>query len=150
MTDKTNPIVAAGKKTQFGSKSGPKPAAAGRNGGIKSGVAKRQKKLLKEIVNELLDSEIQTKDGPMNAGAAISMAQLRKALQGDAKAYEVLRDTAGQKPVEKILISDVSADVMSEIDDLVNAAAPTEPVSQVNQTKTKKSTPKDGAEWYPN
>jgi hypothetical protein len=119
-----------------------------RNGGIKSGKVRREKKLLKEIVNELLDSEIQTKDGPMNAGAAISMAQLRKALQGDAKAYEVLRDTAGQKPVEKILISDVSTDVMSEIDDLVNAAVPAEPVSQVNQSKTtrKKSTPKDGTE----
>ena len=118
------------------------------NGGVKSGKVRREKKLLKDIAQAMLAADVQTKDGKMTGGEAVILAQLQKAMRGDTKSAEFIRDTSGQKPVEKILISDVSADVMSEIDDLVNAAAPAEPVSQVNQTKTtrKKSTPKDGAE----
>lgn len=118
--------------------------------GIASGKARREKKLLKDIAQAMLAAEVQTKDGKMSGGEAVILAQLQKAMRGDTKSAEFIRDTSGQKPVEKILISDISADVMTEIDDLVNsnAAVPAEPVSQVNQPKTtrKKSTPKDGAE----
>ena len=41
--------------------------------------------------------------GKVKSGAeAIVAAQMQKALKGDAKAFEVLRDTAGQKPVDKV------------------------------------------------
>jgi hypothetical protein len=37
-----------------------------------------------------------------------------------AKAFEVLRDTAGQRPVEKVVISEIDTDVISEVERMVN------------------------------
>ena len=75
----------------------------GRKGGIASGVARREKADLRKMCQMVLAMDIKGKDGTMKSGAeAITLAQLQKALKGDAKAYEVLRDTAGQKPIEKV------------------------------------------------
>ena len=75
----------------------------GAKGGIASGKARREKADLRRMCQMVLEMDIKGKDGTMKSGAeAITLAQLQKALKGDAKAYEVLRDTAGQKPVEKV------------------------------------------------
>lgn len=74
-----------------------------KQGGIASGKARREKADLRRMCQMVLEMDIKGKDGTMKSGAeAITLAQLQKALKGDAKAYEVLRDTAGQKPVEKV------------------------------------------------
>lgn len=64
-----------------------------RLGGIKSGEAKREKRLLKETLLALLEG----KDVQTN----VCNALILKCLDGDVKAFEVLRDTIGQKPVDK-------------------------------------------------
>ena len=37
-----------------------------------------------------------------------------------AKAFEVLRDTAGQKPVDKVVVSEIDIDVIDEVERMVN------------------------------
>lgn len=75
----------------------------GSKGGVASGKARREKADLRKMCQMVLAMDIKGKDGTMKSGAeAITLAQLQKALKGDAKAYEVLRDTAGQKPIEKV------------------------------------------------
>ena len=72
-------------------------------GGIASGEARRRKRDIRLAVEMLLEKQYKGKDGQMLTGAeAISVKQMEKALKGDTKAFEVLRDTAGQKPVEKV------------------------------------------------
>lgn len=75
----------------------------GAKGGVASGKARREKADLRKMCQMVLEMDVKGKDGTVKSGAeAITLAQLQKALKGDAKAYEVLRDTAGQKPVEKV------------------------------------------------
>lgn len=71
---------------------------AGRKGGIASGKKRKEKIIFKELFQELLSGEY--KDGMTNAEAIVS-AQLLQALEGNTKAFEVIRDTIGQKPVDK-------------------------------------------------
>lgn len=71
-------------------------------GGKASGEARRRKRDLRLMCQMVLEMDVKTKDGLKSGAEAITLAQLQKALKGDAKAYEVLRDTAGQKPVEKV------------------------------------------------
>lgn len=72
-------------------------------GGKASAEARRKKRDLRLMCQMVLEMDIKSKDGTIKSGAeAITLAQLQKALKGDAKAYEVLRDTAGQKPIEKV------------------------------------------------
>ena len=65
-----------------------------RKAGIKSGEARRARKTLKETLLMMLE-EGNTQDN-------ITLALLQKGLNGDTKAYEVIRDTVGEKPTDKV------------------------------------------------
>ena len=74
----------------------------GRKGGIKSGEAKRARKTMKEMLDYLLEKEIANKQGEKaSTQEAISVALIKQALGGNVKAYEVIRDTIGEKPTDK-------------------------------------------------
>lgn len=77
----------------------------GSKGGKKSAEVRRQKKLLKEILEEALEKE--TKTG--NVAIDITNALIKKAKKGNVKAYEVIRDTLGQKPKETVKIENPQA-----------------------------------------
>lgn len=66
----------------------------GRKGGIKSGEVRAQRKTLKEELLLLLSQgDTQSK---------MSLALIQKAMNGDTKAFEVIRDSIGEKPVDKV------------------------------------------------
>lgn len=93
----------------------------GKKGGIASGESRRNKKLLRECLEILLEKEITDKSGKTMTGAeAMAVKVFQQALKGDLKAFEVVRDTAGQKPVEKVVVSEVDVDVMKEVERMVN------------------------------
>ena len=80
-------------------------------GGKASGEARRNKKLLRDCIDYLLEREdktVQHEDGtPMSGAEQLAYNLFVKALAETdtakaAKAFEVLRDTAGQKPVDKV------------------------------------------------
>ena len=72
-------------------------------GGIASGKARREKKTLRQCLEILLERTLKDKKGIEMSGAeAVSLKVFEKALKGDIRAFEVLRDTSGQKPVEKV------------------------------------------------
>lgn len=92
-----------------------------RKGGKASGEARRKKRDLKMCMQILLEKEITNKKGETYTGAeAISMKQFEKALKGDAKAFELIRDTSGQKPIEKIQVAEVDAETIKNIESLVD------------------------------
>jgi hypothetical protein len=81
------------------------------SGGIASGEARRNKKILRDCIDylfERVDKTVLHEDGtPMTGAEQLAYNLFIKALgETDtgkaAKAFEVLRDTAGQKPVEKV------------------------------------------------
>ena len=86
-------------------------------GGKKSVESRRAKKDLKRCMEILLEKEFDGKNGAKVTGAeAITLKQFEKALKGDARAFELVRDTARQKPVEKVMVAEVDLDVIEEIE----------------------------------
>lgn len=79
----------------------------GRKGGIASGIARAKRKEFKEELKLLL--EIVNEDGESN-NTKVSVALLERALKGDTKAFEVIRDTIGEKPVEKQEVKEVKSE----------------------------------------
>lgn len=69
-----------------------------RKGGIASGEARREKKMLKDLLEEALSKGTETDNEYVN----ITLALIKEANKGNVKAYEVIRDTLGQKPVDKV------------------------------------------------
>lgn len=90
-------------------------AENGRKGGIASGIAKRKKKAMKETLDVLLampmksgkNADIESiknfaalRGKNINVQEAMIISMLQRAMKGDVKAAEWIRDTAGQRPTE--------------------------------------------------
>lgn len=89
-------------------------------GGRASADARRQKRDLRRALEILLEKDIMDSKGETKSGAEVlAYQQFKKALKGDTKAFEVIRDTAGQKPIEKIQVAEVDADVINEVERMV-------------------------------
>ena len=82
-------------------------------GGKASGESRRARKTLKEELLLLL-SEGDTQQN-------VSVALIQKALDGDTKAFEVLRDTIGEKPTEKVEATQTVIDMSKFTTDEIKA-----------------------------
>lgn len=86
----------------------------GRKGGKASVKKRQQNKTFKEIINKFLDSEVSNEelkqkmkefgfeDEEVNNKSCTVFALWKEAIRGNTKAFELLRDTIGEKPVEQI------------------------------------------------
>ena len=93
----------------------------GKKGGIASGKARRAKKNLREAMQILMEADLTGKDGKTMTGTeAMAAKAFQAALKGDWRAWELVRDTAGQKPVERVMVADVEASVIAEVEAMVN------------------------------
>ena len=80
-------------------------------GGKASGEARRKRKTLREELLLIL-SEGETQQ-------SVTLALIKKAVSGDTKAFEVIRDTIGEKPIDKVMIADVDPSVIAEVEAMV-------------------------------
>lgn len=98
----------------------------GKKGGIASGRKRRERKALKEELLLLLSKgQMQKK---------ISVALIGKALKGDVKAFEVIRDTIGEKPVDKQLTVEGTREDLEIIIDKEGIQAEIEKTRQLADT----------------
>ena len=92
----------------------------GKKGGVASGEARRAKKTLREAMQILMDADLTGKDGKTMTGTeAMAARAFQAALKGDWKAWELVRDTAGYKPVDKVMVADVEPSVIAEVEAMV-------------------------------
>lgn len=79
----------------------------GRKGGKRSKQVQKERKTLREELLVLLGEEVTDKNTGrvMPTQAAISAALIKQAISGNYRAFEIIRDTIGEKPVEKVDIA---------------------------------------------
>ena len=105
--------------TEF--RAGEQQVEIARQGGVASGIARREKKSLREAMQVLMDADLTGKDGKTMTGTeAMAAKAFQAALKGDWKAWELVRDTAGQKPVDRVMVADVEPSVIAEVEAMVN------------------------------
>ena len=104
------------KDKGFDSRTTTELQAITKKGGQKSGEARRAKRDLRKALEALLEKGYFEGEVELTGAELIALKQFNKAKEGDTKAFEVVRDTVGQKPSEKVdlYIEDESA---REIDD---------------------------------
>jgi hypothetical protein len=96
----------------------------------KSTEAKRLKKTMRETLEILLQDVVSVDGAPKNCQEAILASAVNKAMQGDIKAMEFIRDTIGQKPVDNInttattitryITQEETQETNKHIDDVIN------------------------------
>lgn len=103
--------------------------------------AKRNKKTLQEICQAMMETRVTSENdikklqklypgldvSDIDYATAMTYAQVNKALKGDAKAYEIVRDTGGEKPINKtehsgqVSLSDMSDEELNaKLEMLIN------------------------------
>ena len=96
-----------------------------KKGGIASGEARRKKRDLRNALEMLLESQVNVVDKQsgeviqMTGTQAVTRKLFEQAMKGNIKAFIAIRETTGQDPVQKIAVSEVSSDVIDEIENAV-------------------------------
>ena len=104
----------------------------GKKGGIASGKARRERRDMQKRIQDIFnmpirkgeagdfDSLSEASGQNLTVMDACILALYQKAMKGDVRAFETLRDTAGMKPVER---QEITAEVKSEgkLNEILNA-----------------------------
>ena len=92
-----------------------------RKAGKASGKARRDKKNLRLALEALLEAKQTDPDTgkKMTGTELITLKLYEQAVQGNVKAFEVLRSTIGQDAVQKIMLAEVDQTVIDEVEDAV-------------------------------
>ena len=109
----------------------------GRKGGIRSGEVRREKADLKRQLLLFLETEATTdKSGnPLTGAELMVKVAAREMAKGNPKFWELIRDTAGFKPIDKVQVTEVDQSVIDEVEAMV-LEAEEEPIEvSVNDKK---------------
>lgn len=86
-------------------------------GGIASGEARRRKRDLRKALEMLLEKDYTDKKGNIATGAeAISTKLFEQAMKGNVKAFETIRSTVGQDPVQKVEQVNIDAEYEQSVE----------------------------------
>lgn len=80
----------------------------GRAGGKASGKSRQERKTFREGLLLLLNEPLKDKEGNSTGKTpqdAIIAALVKRAANGDTRAFEMIRDTIGEKPVQDVKVS---------------------------------------------
>ena len=92
-----------------------------RQGGIASGKARREKADLKRQLQVFLENEA-TKDkngDPLTGAELMVKVAVKEMIKGNPRYWELIRDTAGYKPIDKVMVSEVDQDVIDQVEAMV-------------------------------
>lgn len=88
-----------------------------KKGGIASGEARRKKRDLRRALEMLLEKDFKDKKGNSISGTeAITTKLFEQAMKGNVKAFETIRATVGQDPVQKVQVAEVNQDIVNEVE----------------------------------
>lgn len=89
--------------------------------GKASGAARREKGDLKKMIGIWLRSEADVDEYgiPITGAQLMLKVAVREMKKGNPRFWELLRDTAGFKPVDKVMITEIDPDIIAEVENLV-------------------------------
>jgi hypothetical protein len=102
----------------------------GSRGGTKSGETRRRKRAMKETLEVLLSMPMKNgkiadiegiknfadlKGKNINVQEAMVISMIQKAMKGDVKAAEFVRDTSGQKPADTVTLEVEPVEIVNDL-----------------------------------
>lgn len=89
-------------------------------GGKRSGESRRKKRQLREAFEELLSKEYTDSNGnKLDGTSALAVKVFKQAMDGDLKAFEIVRDTSGQAIPKTVIMAEVDQATIDEVESMV-------------------------------
>jgi len=87
-------------------------------------VSRKEKGDLRRLCQLWMEEEVGTgKDGEkITGGQMMVRVAVKEVAKGNPRFWELLRDTAGFKPVDRVMVSEVEPAVIAEVEELVKEA----------------------------
>ena len=99
-------------------------ARNGRKGGKASGEARRRRKQMREVIDELMTREFIDANGNEIDGVTALMTRVyRQAMDGDMNAVKFLRDTGGEMPVQRIETVEIPPETYERVWSILDEAS---------------------------
>ena len=86
----------------FGSRTESEQREITKKGGKASGESRRKNKSIREALKALLSGKVKYEGVEMGGNDALALSVFNKALKGDVQASIFVRDTVGEKPVDRV------------------------------------------------
>lgn len=95
-----------------------------REAGKASGAARREKSDLRKLCQLWMEEEVaHGNDGTMITGGQMMVrVAVKEVMKGNPRFWELLRDTAGYKPVDRVMVAEVEPAVIDEVERMVQEA----------------------------
>lgn len=91
-----------------------------KKGGHASAESRRRRKAMREAFDELLSREFIDKEGNTTDGVTALVTRVyQKALKGDMRAVQFIRDTVGEMPVQRVEVDTIDPQARAEMDELL-------------------------------
>ena len=100
-----------------------------KKGGVNSGKARREKADFKKKCQTWMNETIVAKDEHGNplTGADLMIAVAGRGIaEGNTAFWQLMRDTAGYKPVDKVMVAEVEQDTIDEVEAMVLGSGTTD------------------------
>ncbi len=92
----------------------------GRRGGIRSGEVRRERKAMRQALEEALSMPCELDGETVTNVEAIAAAMVRRAREGDVRAFVEVRNSIGEKPAERIeAMPTISEEARREVEALL-------------------------------
>lgn len=87
-------------------------------GGKASGESRRRRKAFSEAFDMLLQKEFTAQNGDVLTGVeAIAAKTFQAAMNGDLKAMQIIRDTVGEMPVQRVETVEISEETYRRVEE---------------------------------
>lgn len=87
----------------------------GQKGGKKSGEVRVERKTLRKAFEDVLNGTYEVGGKTLDGYAAIALSAFKEAMAGSAKHMEIIRDTTGEKPTDKLNLGADNGDQVTKI-----------------------------------
>ena len=86
--------------------------------------SRKERSDLRKLCKLWMEEEVATgKDGEkITGGQMMVRVAVKEVAKGNPRFWELLRDTAGFKPVDKVMVAEVEPDVIAEVEQMVKEA----------------------------
>lgn len=92
-----------------------------RKAGKASGESRRRRKAMREAFDELLSREFTDKEGNTTDGVTALVTRVyQKALKGDMRAVQFIRDTVGEMPVQRVEVDTIDPQARERVERILS------------------------------
>ena len=92
-----------------------------KKGGRASAESRRRRKAMREAFDELLSREFADKEGNTTDGVTALVTRVyQKALKGDMRAVQFIRDTVGEMPVQRVEVDTIDPQARERVERILS------------------------------